>query len=313
MTEHHVVFGASGGLGNAVIRELVSKKKQVRGVCRSGKAEVPEGVDVVEGDLADVEQACKAAEGATVIYNCANPNYTKWNRLFPPLIKGSIDAAAKLGAKLVYGDNLYMYGEFSGQVKEDHPSNAKTKKGKIRAYAAEEVLAAHRFGKVQAVIGRASDFYGPNTQWGELFFRPALIGKTVSAVGNLDAPHTYMYVKDFAKGLVMLAEADDTYGEVWHVPSARPITTREFLQKIYQEANTNPKIRVASRGMVNAMSLINPMMREIKEMLYQWEKPFVVDDSKFEKRFSDISTSHTRAIKETIDWYMKHPQKKRLG
>ncbi|MHA2313458.1 MAG: NAD-dependent epimerase/dehydratase family protein, partial [Candidatus Thorarchaeota archaeon] len=158
--ELHVVIGASGGIGNTIIRELSVQGKPVRGVNRSGEAVVPEGVEVLKGSIADLVSARSVCEGATVVYHCANAPYTEWPRLFPLITEGVIEGAASAGAKLVFCDNLYMYGPVAEPMREDMPYNATGSKGSSRAEAANGIMDAHKSGKIRATIGRASDYYG---------------------------------------------------------------------------------------------------------------------------------------------------------
>ena len=311
MTENkelHVVIGASGGLGNAVVRELVDRRKLVRAVNRSGKADVPDGVEVVKGDVTDTKTARQVCQGATVVYNCANPPYTKWPVMFPPILDGIIEGAASAEAKLVCGDNLYMDGPVEGPILEDLPYNATGRKGKTRAQMAETLMEAHKSGKVRATIGRASAFFGPgviNSPMGKQVFGATLRGKKVQVLGNLDVPHTYTFVRDFSKGLVTLGEREEAIGEIWHIPSAETLTTRQFLELIFEEAGKTPKVMAAPGFLVKMMGLFNPMMRELKEILYEVEKPYIVDHSKYKNKFGEDTTLHREAIRQTLDWYRK--------
>jgi nucleoside-diphosphate-sugar epimerase len=155
-----VVFGASGGLGNAVVRELAAQGKRVRGVTRSGKANVPPSVEIVRGDATDPVVTTSVCAGAAVVYNCANAPYTNWPTELPPIMHGTIGGAAA-GAKLVFGDNLYSYGPVHGPLIKDLAETASGHKGRTRIHMAQMLMEAHGAGKVRATIGRASDFFGP--------------------------------------------------------------------------------------------------------------------------------------------------------
>ncbi len=159
--ELHIIFG-TGPLGLAVMRELVSKGKQLRMVNRSGSARVPEDIEVVKGDASNPDSTTEVCKGASVVYNCTNPPYNKWPELFPPLQVGIIEGAASAEAKLVSAENVYMYGKVDQPMTEDMPYAAHTRKGGTRARMAQDLMKAHREGKVRATIGRASNFFGPN-------------------------------------------------------------------------------------------------------------------------------------------------------
>jgi nucleoside-diphosphate-sugar epimerase len=205
--ELHVVFG-TGPVGLAVMRELLAQGKRVRLVNRSGTAAVPESVEAVKANAADPDSTRQVCWAATVVYNCVNAPYTDWAALLPPMHAAIIQGAAAANAKLVVAENLYMYGPVSGPITEELPYHPTTHKGQVRAQMAEELMAAHRAGIVRATSGRASDFYGPGAGqqgiFGDLVILPLLEGRTVSVLGKLDVPHTYTYVTDFGKGLVLL-------------------------------------------------------------------------------------------------------------
>lgn len=306
--ELHVVFGA-GNVGKCIMKELRERGQRVRMVNRRGVSDAPAGVEVMSGDVMDMNFAKKAAEGATVIYNTLNPPYDKWVALFPTLQANVIEAAASAEARLVVLDNLYMYGSPKGQlITENMPYDAHTKKGILRAQMARDLMAAHNSGKVKLTVGRASDFYGPGVEQSPITAERALgamlKGKAASVVGNPDLPHTHSYVPDVAKGLIVLGENDSAYGQVWHLPTAPTGTTRELLTKIGKAAGLNEvKISAAPKLILRIMGLFQPMVAEVYEMLYEFEEPFVLDHSKFDAAFGDISTPLDEAIAETVAYY----------
>jgi len=302
----HVVFGASGGLGNALIRELIAQGKRTRGVTRGGKADVPDTVEMVAADATDAERVRLACKGAAVVYNCANAPYTNWPKEFPPIMQGLIDGAAEAGAKFVFGDNLYMYGPVDGAMTEDLPNAATGHKGRTRTLLTKMLMEAHASGKLRATIGRGSDFYGAgvtNSAIGDRVIPAALAGKTAQVIGDIDQPHTFAYTPDFARALIILGEREEALGEIWHVPSAETITVRVILEIVYEIAGKQTKVMSAPKLLINAMALINPMMRELKETYYQWNRPFIVDHSKFEEAFGADVTPHREALKTTVDWF----------
>lgn len=303
--EQHVIVG-TGPLGVAVMEELLSRGKRVRMVNRSGNAQVPAGVEVVKGDATVRESIQAACENAAVIYHCAKAPYTKWPEKFPPITDGILGAAEATGAKLVYGDNLYMYGHTDHVLTEDLPERAADRKGKIRAEMAQKLLAAHRGGKVRVAIGRASDFYGPGvleSALGTRVFRAALEGKAASVLGDIDAPHTYIFIRDFAKGLVTLGEWEAALGQVWHIPGGETLTTREIVGLVYRFLGQSPKFRVPPKPLLAMVSWFSADMREIKEMMYMFERPFIVDHGKYEAAFGAKTTPHPEAIRETLEWF----------
>ena len=311
----HVVFGA-GPLGRSVVNELVRRGETVRVVSRSGQmAEAPQGVELAAGDLYNPAVVRELTQGAAVAYQCAQPHYWEWPQKFPPLQAAIIEGLAGSGTKLVIGENTYMYGDTNGKpLTEDLPYAAHTRKGKVRAAMSEAALAAHKAGKVQVALGRGSDFFGPwalGSSHGERVVYPALAGKSASFGGKLDVPHTATYIEDFGRALVVLGERDEALGRAWHVPNDRPqITQRQFAELVFAETGQPVKASGMGKLMLRLGGLFIPVARESVEMMYEFEKPFVVDSSQFERTFGVKATPIAEAIKATVAWYRAHPQPK---
>ena len=305
-SELHVIFG-TGSVGRGVMRELLARGTRVRVINRSGQGSFPAGVELLAGDAADRQFAREASKGAAVVYQCLNPPYHRWPELFPRLQAGVIEGAAAAGAKLVSMENVYMYGLPYGQaLTERRPMTAMTRKGRVRAEMAEQLLRAHAKGRVRVAIGRASDLFGPEvleSAMGARVFRAALRGQATSVLGNIKLPHTYSYVPDVARGLVTLGLRDEAMGEVWHLPGPETVTTREFLTMVFAETGHKPKVRSTGKPMLRVLGFFNPQIRELDEMMYQFQEPFVVEHTKFVDAFGDISTPLTEAIRATVEWY----------
>ena len=305
--ELHVVFG-TGPIGMAVMNELVQRDKRVRMVNRSGRANVHDGVEVVEGDATDKAFTQEVSAGASVVYFALNPPYNRWPELFPGLQAGVVEGAASAGAKLIAMENLYMYGDPAGKpISEDMPYNAHTRKGKVRQAMTEAAFAAHRAGKLRVTAGRASDFFGPYDRvQGEQTFIPALQGKTVNLLGNPDMPHSFTYVRDFGTALAILGTRDEALGQAWIVPTAAPTTNRNIIRLIETEIGKPVKSRAVGRFMLSMVGLFSKPAAEIVEMLYEFEKPFAVDSSHFERTFGMKPTPTADAVRETVGWFREH-------
>ena len=314
MSELHVVLG-TGAIGRATAEELICHGKTVRMVNRSGVMdEAPAGVEVVASDLYDPANVREVTQGARVVYQCSQPNYNEWPEKFPPLQRAIIDGLTGGGAKLVIVENLYMYGAMNGTpLNEDMPHNAHTRKGRVRSEMSKAALAAHDAGKVRVAIARGSDFFGPwglPSSMGERIFYPLLEGKTAQMVGRLDLPHTHTFVPDFGKALVILGEHNEADGQVWHVPNDMPeITQGELVRMFAEEAEVEPKMNSMGRFMMWIGGFFIPEAKESLEMMYEFDQPFIVDSSKFEKTFGVKATPMKKAIKETVAWYKSHPKK----
>ncbi|MEV1245264.1 NAD-dependent epimerase/dehydratase family protein [Nonomuraea sp. NPDC050022] len=303
MSDLHVVLGATGGVGSAVVAELTARGHRVRAVSRGAAS----GRDGLRADVTTTEGALAACQGAAVVYQCAQPKYERWAEEFPGLIRTILTGVEAAGAKLVMADNLYVYGPVDGHMTEDLPHAAITRKGRARAEVDELILDAHRSGRVRATMGRASDYYGPggvNTTYGPTIFAAALAGKTARWVGDLDQPHTVAYLPDIAAGLVTLGERADADGRSWHLPAAEAITGRQFLDLVRAAVGGELKTAGLGRGMQRLIGLFNPTVRELGETWYQRDRPFIADDSAFRKAFGPVEvTPHAEGIAATLDWF----------
>jgi nucleoside-diphosphate-sugar epimerase len=309
--ELHVVFG-TGPLGKWTARELVRLGKTVRMVNRSGKIDgMPAGVEVVAGDANDVAKNIEVTKGATAVYQCAQPHYYEWAEKFPRFQAGIMEAAAKNGAKLIVGDNLYMYGDTHGQpIREELPYQPHTKKGKVRAEMAKAVLEAHKAGKVRAAIGRASNFFGPDDYVvTDLTFRNAVNNKAINLLGRTDQLHTFSYVPDFGKLLATLGTRDEALGQIWFTPSPAAVTQAELVKIMEAELGRPVKVMLAGKTLLSVLGLFNKEMAETVEMLYEWNGPFVMDSSKAEKAFGWQGTPLKTAVKATLDWCRESARK----
>jgi len=301
----NVVFG-TGPLGLAVARRLVSSGQQVRLVNRSGNANIPHGAELAQADATDPEAARRVCEGAAVVYHCATAAYGHWAQFLPPLMNGIIEGAAAAQAKLVYGDNLYAYGRVEGPIREDLPYRPVGPNTRARAEVATTLLSAHAAGKLRATIGRASDFYGPHARQsiaGDDIFARALDGRAARLLQDPNTLHTYTFIDDFASGLVTLAQREEALGQVWHVPSAAIITSRQFVEMVFAELKRPTRLQVAPNLAINFLALFAPLMAAVRETSYQREHPWVVDHEKFTRAFGGRPTPHEQAISETLAWF----------
>lgn len=307
-SELHVVLGARGGVGQVVARMLAEQGKRVRAVNRSGKADALAGVELAAADLMQRDATLAACRGASVVYHCAGMPYNEWASAFPTMMENIIAASSAAGAKLVFADNCYMYAPTARPMTEDLPYNPVTRKGAVRKELAETLMAAHAQGKVLASIGRATDFYGPgvvNSTMGERFFTALVAGKRVEWLGKLDQPHAMTYVDDFARGLITLGAQDDALGQVWHMPTAEPLTGLQYITQASEVAGVPVRSAVLSAGVLRLVGVFNPIVRELGEMMYEFNGPHLIDGSKYTKKFGGEPTPHREALQRTVAWYKK--------
>src|SRR5580693_8520376 len=303
----HVVFG-TGQVGRVLAALLAERGVTVRVVSRRRPAGMAQEIDWRAADATDLDAAGDAAKGAAVIYQCLNAPYAQWPELFPPLQRGVLAAAERTGALLVALENLYGYGPTGGKpMTEDLPLAATTVKGRTRAAMTGELLAAAAAGRVRIAIGRASDFFGAGVTEGSTLgrrvFGNALAGRRADFIGNPELPHTYSYVPDIAAGLATLGTDPRAAGRVWHLPGPQTITTRALLDLVAVQVGHPVGIRSVPKLAVRALGLINPVMRGLAEMSYQFDEPFVLDTSRYESVFGAAGTPLAAAVAATVAWY----------
>jgi nucleoside-diphosphate-sugar epimerase len=305
----HVIFG-TGPLGRSAAQELSQHGHRVRLVNRSGNAnDLPAGTELIKGDANDPEFTRAVTQGASVVYQCAQPAYHQWAEHFPRLQQSILTGAAANGARLVIADNLYMYADTHGQpITESTPWQPHSRKGHVRAEMAQAALEAHRSGRVRVTIVRGSNFFGPHDQiMSNLVFKPALQGKTINLLGRLDQPHTFTYAPDFGRALARLGMVDDAleasmYGRTWHAPSPEALPQAEFVRLLETALGRKVRTLVAGPPMVRLLGLFNPALRETAEMMYEWTRPFRMDSSDFQRTFNVKPTPLETAIHETLEW-----------
>jgi nucleoside-diphosphate-sugar epimerase len=270
---------------------------------------MPAGVEQVAADLLQRDQAASACRGASVVYHCAGVPYTQWATALPAMLAHIIAGASAAGARLVYADNCYMYAPTSRPMTEDLPYAPVTRKGRVRKQLTETLLAAHAQGQVRAAIGRATDFHGPGvgtSTMGDRFFTALLAGKRVDWLDRLDKPHAMTFVDDFARVLITLGMREDALGQVWHVPTAAPLTGREYITLAAEEAGVAARPVAIPAAMLRLLGLFNPVVRELGEMLYEFNGPYLIDGSKYLRAFGGTPTPHREGLRRTIAWYRVH-------
>ena len=304
----HVVLGASGSAGSTILSSLVESGHDARGVNRSGRpSAAPESADWRTADLADAASLAGAVEGADVVYMAAQPAYHRWPQEFPALLDGVIAAAAGAGARLVMVDNLYAYGPAATPMKETTPQAASDHKGRVRAAMADTLLAAHGAGRVEVVIGRASDYFGPsaeNSGITALAIEPVVGSGRLRWMGSLDAAHSCAYVPDIARAFVTLGSDPGATGRIWHLPHEPAVTGREFLALVNAALPESRGVGVVSTTMLRLAAPFHRISRESLSIAHQWTAPFVVDDAQFRARYPDLATTPLpEAVARTVAHY----------
>ncbi|MDK8174105.1 NAD-dependent epimerase/dehydratase family protein [Curtobacterium citreum] len=304
MSRHHVVVGA-GPVGRHVAAHLADRGEEVVVVTRSGRDTGQPGVRHEALDASDARALTRVTEGAAALYNCANPgDYTQWERVWPPLADALLTTAERTGA--VYGitGNLYPYGPVDGPMHEDLPDAATDHKGVLRARMWADARAAHEAGRLRAVEVRGSDYVGPGIGENGHVTRVlpgALQGKAVTVIGRTDRPHTYTDVQDVARTLVAAVDDPSSHGRTWNVPSNPPRTQEQALTDVLHAAGRPPvPVRGLPMGLVRAIGLVTPLMRELAQLGYQWTAPYVLDDRQARAHFGIEPTPWDEVCRRTL-------------
>ncbi|MEU6757720.1 NAD-dependent epimerase/dehydratase family protein [Streptomyces sp. NPDC046685] len=302
----HVVIGR-GPAGAATARLLAAQGHRVRVVTTTGRSPEP-GIEHVALDATDTERLTAAARGAAAIHHCAAPPYPRWASDWPPLASSVCAAAEATGAVLVMLGNLYGYGPVDRPMTEELPLAATGPKGRVRAAAWEQARTLHEQGRIRAVEVRASDFFGPGVgDGGHLAARvvPRLLrGKPVSTLGDPDAPHSWTYLPDVARTLVEVAGREEAWGRPWHVPTEPPRSARQMVDRLAAAAGTGPvAVRRLPSAALGIAALFSPLIRELKEVRYQFDGPFVVDSSAYETAFGVRATPLDEQLTHTLEWW----------
>lgn len=303
----HVIVGA-GTNGQQLAQLLAGRGEEVTLISRRGSGGELAGVHAVALDANDAEALTAIAAGAEAIYNVANPPYSRWTEDWPPLAASLLAAAEGSGALLVTLSNLYGYGPVDGPMLESTPLAASSTKGQVRAQMWREALAAHLAGRIRCVELRASDFFGPGlTDQGMLGERAVpniLRGKAVQVIGNPTLPHSWSYVPDVVATLARAAHEERAWGKAWHVPSTPAATVREVVGAMANAAGVPaPTVRGLPNAALAALGLFSSQVRELKEVAYQFNAPFILESSAFTEAFGLEATPLEEACAATVAWW----------
>jgi len=285
----HVIVG-SGPIGSSVARELVARGESVRMVTRSGSGPAHPLIERIAADATDAARLTDLTRDAVALYNCANPKYTQWETLWPPLAAAMLTAAQRTGAVLAITGNLYGYGPVpGGRMTERSPLAATGRKGRVRIKMWQDALASG----IRTVEVRGSDYIGAGAAsvFSAVLLPAIAKGRTAWAPGDPDAPHTYTYTGDMGRALVKLAGDERAWGQAWHVPSAPALSIRALADRYSAVSGTKPvPIRQLPRFVMRTAGTVVPMARELAEMDYQFYAPFIMDSSLTERTFDLTAT-----------------------
>jgi nucleoside-diphosphate-sugar epimerase len=301
------VLGINGITGKLLANELIRRGHKVRGISRRP---FPGAWEHVTADAMDAAQLKTALQGSEVVYFCLGLEYKLkiWQRDWLPLVEGVIVACLEINAKLVFLDNVYMYGLVKGVMTEETPMNPSSKKGEVRKAVAEKLLDAFKNRGLRGCIARSADFYGPDCEKSMLtstVFENIAKGKTAQLLGNPDTLHDFTYTEDIAKSMATLGLDNRSDGQVWHLPTAQnTMTGKEMVAAISQAMGKPNKLQPLGNTMVSFLGLFIPILREVREMMYQFNHDYRFSSAKYERVFGDVvPMDYLEGVKQTSAFY----------
>jgi nucleoside-diphosphate-sugar epimerase len=297
------ILGAGGTIGLDLAEVLTHYTDKVRLVARNPQFVVG-NEDLFRADLLNKKDLLKALENSDVAYLVAGLKYRTqvWEEQWPKIIENTIEACKQHGTKLVFFDNVYMYGRVEGKMTEETPYNPISRKGEVRAKIAQKIMESASKGEINALIARSADFYGPkakNTFTYMMVFTKLMKGKKASWLINDDPIHSHTFTPDAAKGTALLGNTDDAYGHVWHLPTdPEPINGKQFMELASEAFGVGINYNIMKKWMLKLVGLFNSNITEIMELIYQNEYDYYFDSTKFNKRFFE-PTSYRKGLKIT--------------
>ena len=300
------ILGANGTIGSLLAKELTVYTDKIRLVSRN-PVKVHDGDELFPADLSDPSQVDKAVEGSSVVYLLVGFEYklSVWREKWPRLMRAVIDACKRHQSKLVFFDNVYLYDQSAmGHMTEESPVNPPSKKGEVRRQVAEMLLQEVKAGGLTALIARSADFYGPRNERSfliEAVYKNFKKGKKANWFINAEKKHSFTYTPDAAKATALLGNTADAFNQVWHLPTdPTPVTGRQMVSLFAREMQCPDKIMVMPMWMIRLVGLFIPFMREMPEMMYQYDRDYLFDSSKFRQRFNYTPVTYEEGVKEIV-------------
>lgn len=303
-----IVFGY-GAVGREICRLLLARGDEVAVAQRRRPEVLPEGLAFVACDVTDAASVLAACKGRDTVVCAAGFPYDSalWERAWPAAMRALLAACEATGARFVLADNLYMAGPQTTPLREDMPLTTYGRKPRVRSEITRLWQAAHEAGRVRATAVRASDFYGPDCPTSVLAaygIANIVKGKAAMIPYSPDHPHDFTYVPDFARAVVTLVDApDDAYGTAWNVPNAPTRSLRQLLEQAASIAGKPLRVQVVPSWLQPVMGVFMPALRELVEMRFQTDRPYLVDSSKFRARFGGQPTGFEEGLRATVEFY----------
>ncbi|MEI7055428.1 NAD-dependent epimerase/dehydratase family protein [Nocardioides sp. CCNWLW239] len=305
MNSTHLVIGA-GPVGATIAQQLADRGDRVRLLTRSGSGPAHASIERLRGDATDAETIVRAASGAQAVFHCMHGSAyaaDTWRAELPQAEKVVLEAAGRAGAVVVFPESLYAYGRVSGPMTEQTPRTADFGKPAVRV----ELLRARDASPTPTVSVAASDFYGPlvrTAHAGERMVPTVLAGRTMRVIGDPDAAHSWTYVPDLAAAMIRAADDETLWNSFLHAPTAPPLSQRRLVQAYADAAGVAaPRVSGIPTWTMKAIGTVHAGTRELAELAYQFDRPFVMDSSASEERLGLSPTPIEIGTKATVDWW----------
>ena len=301
------ILGANGTIGSVLTKELVNYTDKIRLVSRNPR-KVNESDELFPADLSNPAFVDQAVEGSDIVYLVLGFDYSLkvWKEKWPTLMSATINACIKHNARLVFFDNVYMYDiNAISHMTEESAYNPPSRKGAVRKQISQMLMDEVKAGKLMALIARSADFYGPGNDKSfanEMVYKNFLKGRRANWFIDADKKHSFTYTNDAAKATALLGNTDDAYNTIWHLPTDKnTITGREFIELFSKEMKVSNKLVVMPMWMVKLAGIFVPVLKEMREMMYQYDRNYFFDSSKFDKRFNFKTTTYHEGVRNTVE------------
>ncbi|MDB5136094.1 MAG: NAD-dependent epimerase/dehydratase family protein [Mucilaginibacter sp.] len=298
----HTILGAGGTVANALTRELLNNNETIRLVSRKPTLLQGKNLTWKKADLLNYAELLEAVKGSTVIYLTAGLIYDKtiWQQQWPVVMQNFINLGKETGARLIFFDNVYMYGLVNGPMLETTPYNPCSIKGEVRAAIATKLMDEAKAGNIKASIARAADFYGTETM--NSFFDMMVLDKyakkqSAQWIGDPKKLHNFSYIPDMGKGMYLLGQNPDSDNQIWHMPTAAPLSGKQFIDLAAGIYGVDPKYMAVKKLMLQLYGLFNKPVQGSVEMYYQYVNDYNFNSDKFEKAFNFKPTIYEDGVK----------------
>jgi len=301
------ILGSGGAVGIELAKALKQYTNDIRLVGRNPK-KVNDTDLLFPADLTNRDQVFKAVEGSDIAYLTIGLPYktSYWKKTWPPLMENVTDACIQHNVKLVFFDNVYMIGgDNVKHITEESPISPTSKKGEIRAAVDNIIFEKVKQGKLNAIIARSADFYGPEGSTSvlmELVYKNFIKNKKAQWFFNAKVKHSFTFTPDAGKATALLGNTPDAYNQVWNLPTdPNSLTGEEWIQLFAKEMNKSEKYQMIPAWGVKLLGLFLPFLTELYEMRYQYDRDYFFDSSKFQRRFQVNPTTYEQGVKQIVE------------